>query len=638
MVNEYGRENIKLSLRNNELEGMQPIIDELYERSCNGETFNDLIEIIFSSNNIRLAYRNIKGNKGSTTEGTDGETINDIKHLSSEAIISKIREMALGQNGYHPALVRRVEIPKENGTMRPLGIPSIWDRLIQQCIYQILEPICEAKFSRYSHGFRSCHSAEHAIADVNYRINQSHMYYAIKLDIEGFFDNVNHSKLIKRIWSYGIRDKKLIYIIRHILKTDIKLESGEVIKSLKGTPQGGIISPLLANVVLDELDKWIERQWVNNPRANRYAKITREGKIHKGYSYKKMRKGNLKEMYHVRYADDVVIFGKNYDECERILHAVTNFLDRNLKLTVSQEKSEIVALKERSVEFLGFEIKAVPKGNGFIARSYICNKAKKRTVKKLKYQIDRLSKASDSRKARQLAVELNRMVLGFQNYYRYATMVNIDCSEIGNVVNRALTIKLKRTNRTGRLAKSGRELTRAETRRYGNSAMLRFDKQSGEPIYPIAYVQCEYPMPLNSNICAFSEHGRYLIHKKKNVQELEWIAEVNLQSGQRSVEYQNNKLSLYVNQHGLCAITKQEFVEPKDIHCHHKVPVEFGGSDEYRNLIVIDEGIHKLIHSTRTETITKLIKEYKLNKEQIKKINKLRELCNLKAIDITSVK
>ena len=632
MVNEFERENIKQNLRNNELEGMQPVLDELYERSCNSENFTDLTEVIFSVNNIRLAVRNIKGNKGSTTEGTDGKTFNDIKNLSTEAVITKIRKTVLGRNGYQPKAVRRVEIPKENGKMRPLGIPSIWDRLIQQCILQILEPICEAKFSRYSHGFRTCHSAQHAIADVNYRINQSHMYYAIKVDIQGFFDNVNHSRLIRRLWALGIRDPKLIYIIRQILKADIQLEDGTLLKSIKGTPQGGIISPILANVVLDELDKWLERQWVNNPRASRYAKVTKEGKIHKGYSYKKMRKGNLKELYHVRYADDVIIFGKTYEECERILISVTNFLRRNLKLEVSQEKSQIVALKERSVEYLGFEIKAVAKGGGWIARSHICRKAIDRTKKNLIYQLDRISKARDGRHARQLIAQYNHKVLGFQNYYRYATMVNIDCSEIGRVINNALTIKLKKTNRKGRLNKEGRTLTRAEAKRFGVSKMLRYDKSCGEPIYPIAYVQCEYPMPLNNHICAFSEEGRYLIHKRKNVEELEWLAEVNQQSGERSIEYQNNKLGLYVNQRGKCAITRREFLSAEDIHCHHKVPVHMGGTDEYKNLIVIDEGIHRLIHAKRKDTINKLIKEYQLGKEQIKKINKLRLMCNLEII------
>lgn len=627
MVNEYGRENIKANIRNAEIEGMLEVFDMLHYRSNIGDNFENLTGLIFSDNNIRLAYRNVKSNKGSSTEGTDGETIDDIKEMTMSEVIDKVKNLTLSKAGYKPKAVRRVEIPKENGDLRPLGIPSIWDRLIQQCIYQVIEPICEAKFSRYSHGFRTCHSAQHAVADVNYRINKSHMYYGIKIDITKFFDNVNHSRLIKRIWSYGIRDKKLIYIIRQILKAKIKLPNGELIENTKGTPQGGIISPLLANIVLDEFDKWIERQWINNPRAIRKAREVKPGVLHKGESYKKMRKGNLKEMYHVRYADDVIIFGKNNEECRRILIACKNFLKRNLKLEISEEKSIIVNLKEKGIEFLGFIFKAVAKGKSYIARTWICEKAKARIKQKLKFMLELISHSRDPRQARKRVAEFNRKVIGFQNYYRYATMVNIDCREIGYQINNAMLIKLKSVKRKGRLDKMGRELTRSEARRFGQSKMLRFEKSSGEPLYPIAYVQCEYPKPLNRHICAFSEEGRYLIHKEIDLNELEWLTEVNMGSGDRSIEYQNNKLSCYVNQHGKCAITGREFVSPEEIHCHHKTPLKLGGTDEYSNLVCVEEKIHLLIHSTNEETIERLTKECNLDSKMIAKVNKLRSIC-----------
>ena len=142
--------------------------------------------------------------------------------------------------------------------------PCIFDRLIQQCFKQVLEPICEAHFSKHSYGFRPNCSVENAIADTYRLLQRSHLHYVIEFDIKGFFDNVNHVKLIRQMWALGIRDKHLLGKILRMLKAPIKMPNGQLIYPAKGTPQGGIISPLLANIVLNELDHWVESNWEEN--------------------------------------------------------------------------------------------------------------------------------------------------------------------------------------------------------------------------------------------------------------------------------------------------------------------------------------------------------------------------------------
>ncbi|HAQ1332390.1 TPA: group II intron reverse transcriptase/maturase, partial [Enterococcus faecium] len=253
-------------LRHAEYYEMQNTFDDLYAKSKNGDIFTHLMDIILSRENILLAYRNIKANAGSKTAGTDGTIIKDIGKLPAETVVKKVRYIVAGSpHGYRPKPVRRKEIPKPNGKTRPLGIPCMWDRLIQQCIKQVLEPICEAKFSENSYGFRPNRSVENAIKATYNRLQISQLHYVIEFDIKGFFDNVNHSKLIKQIWAMGIRDKHLIFILKRILKAPIKMTNGTITYPEKGTPQGGIISPLLANIVLNELDHWVESQWQENP-------------------------------------------------------------------------------------------------------------------------------------------------------------------------------------------------------------------------------------------------------------------------------------------------------------------------------------------------------------------------------------
>ena len=217
------------NIRHSEYYGMQEQFDKLYDESKKGMVFTDLMKLVLSEQNIMLAYRNIKSNSGSDTAGTDGLTIKSISKFTPTEIINKIRYIVEGsKHGYRPKPVRRKEIPKPNGKLRPLGIPCIWDRLIQQCIKQVMEPICEAKFSNNSYGFRPNRSVEHVIRKVYNLMQLSDLHYVIEFDIKGFFDNVDHSKLIKQIWTLGIRDKRLIYVIKKILSAPIKMQDGKI--------------------------------------------------------------------------------------------------------------------------------------------------------------------------------------------------------------------------------------------------------------------------------------------------------------------------------------------------------------------------------------------------------------------------
>lgn len=349
-------------LRNAEYFDLQSTFDRLYSESKKNKNFSSLMDIVTSDENIMLAYRNISKNKGSKTAGTDGKTIRYLSGFTNTALINYVKRRL---SNYQPQSVRRVEIPKgDTGKTRPLGIPTISDRLIQQCFLQVLEPICEAKFHERSNGFRPNRSAENALAQCYAMIQKRDLHYVIDIDIKGFFDNVSHGKLLKQMWSIGIRDKTVLSIISSMLKAEV----AGIGFPTKGTPQGGIISPLLSNIVLNELDWWITSQWENMPtrKVREYARSD-NGAIDKNQKYEMLRKGSaLKECYIVRYADDFKIFCRKRSDADKLFVAVKDWLKERLGLDISPEKSKIVNLRRQYSDFLGFKLKAVRKGSSLL--------------------------------------------------------------------------------------------------------------------------------------------------------------------------------------------------------------------------------------------------------------------------------
>ena len=626
-------------LRHTEYYDMQNTFDELYARSQAGEIFDGLMDVILSRENILLAYRNIKSNIGSFTPGTDKLKISDIGKLTADEVTARVCKIVKGgKNGYTPRSVRRKEIPKPNGSTRPLGIPCIWDRLIQQCIKQVMEPICEARFSNNSYGFRPNRSVENAIAAIYRLMQRSGLYYVVEFDVKGFFDNVDHSKLIKQLWSLNIRDKELLYVIRRILKAPILMPDGHTEHPTKGTPQGGIISPLLANVVLNELDHWIESQWQCNPVTENYShRENAAGCPIQSHAYRAMRNTRLKEMYIVRYADDFRILCRTKEQADRTLIAVTHWLKERLRLDVSPEKTRVVDTRRSYSEFLGFKIRLRKKGKKYVVQSHMCDKAYKKVKTNLTKQVGNIKFPRKNRGEAGEVRLFNSMVMGIQNYYQLATDISIDCGDIGRAVNTVLKNRLK-SGKTHRLKEEGRDLTKMELQRYGKSEQLKYIAQSKEPIYPISYVQCKNPMSQRRKVCAYTAAGRSEIHDDLRINTFLLLQLMRAPTYSRSTEYADNRISLFSAQWGKCTVTGKEFQCVSEIHCHHKKPKGIGGSDKYENLVLVLAPVHELIHAADEDTIRSYLSALKLDAPQLTKLNKLRILANRKPIDLENLK
>jgi len=276
-----------------------------------------LMEEVCERENLKEALRRVKANKGSG--GVDGMTIDGITDYLKQHWPA-IRERLL--NGtYEPKPVRRVEIPKPDGGVRKLGIPTVLDRLIQQAVMQVLQRKWDRTFSRHSYGFRPGRSAHQAVAQAQQYIAEGYGW-CVDFDLEKFFDRVNHDKLMCQI-AKRVEDKRLLKLIRAFLDAGV-MENGLVRPSVEGTPQGGPLSPLLSNLVLDELDRELERH---------------------GHRF-------------VRYADDSNIYVRSERAGQRVMESVTRFIMHKLKLKVNEAKSAVARPQDR--KFLGFSFTAGP--------------------------------------------------------------------------------------------------------------------------------------------------------------------------------------------------------------------------------------------------------------------------------------
>lgn len=618
----------KQKIRNAEYYDMQTAFDKLYADSVSGRQFRNLVELIQRPENIMLAYRNLRKNSGSKTAGVDKKTISDLNKWSDKKLVNHVQRKL---DWYVPNAVRRVEIPKDNGKKRPLGIPTIMDRLIQQCILQVLEPICEAKFFKRSNGFRPTHSAENAIAQAERMIQNIGCYYVIDIDIHGFFDNVNHGKLLKQMWALGIRDKKLLSIISAMLKAEV----AGIGFPEKGTPQGGIISPLLSNIVLNELDWWVASQWEEMPTKRNYVhRIYANGTPDKSNTIRALRSyTKLKECYLVRYADDFKIFCKKHSDAVKLFEATKQWLWERLGLEISPEKSKIVNVKRHYSEFLGFKLKVREKGKKpdgskrYVIEAHVRDKALKKIRARSKEIIGQIRRTYDPKMEYRLIQKYNSYLIGIHNYYCIATHVNLDIHEIAFDVKKSLYNRLKH-----RLQRTGSISNRYIQEKYGKSREVRY--LNGHAVVPVAYVQHRVPMDRKIRVNPYTPEGRTEIHKNLAGLNLAVMNHLmNTPAGQQSVEYNDNRIALYVAQKGKCAVSGIA-LDANQVDCHHKKPLSLGGDDGYQNLIIVSDAVHILIHSSSERTIKKYLNDLQLNSKQLAKLNNLRKLAEMPQITL----
>ena len=418
---------------------LRALLDKLYQQSREareaGErpAFKGLLEIMSAEATIVTAIHNIKSNHGSDTPGVDNKTMKrDYLQKSYKWVINDIRAAF---EKFEPQKVRRKYIDKPGKKeKRPLGIPTIRDRIVQECMRIVMEPIMEAQFFEHSYGFRPMRDTAMALERLNFITFHTGYYWFVEGDISKCFDHIDHATLLRRLYHMGIKDRRVLQIIKQMLKAGV-LDECEV--NEEGTMQGGIISPLLANVYLDIMDEWVTKQWELKHTEHAYNQDSAKRRA--------LKKTNLVPGFLVRYADDFVIITDSREHAEFWKASLQAFLETGMKLTLSKEKTLITDVRKKHACFLGYEFRVVKgKGeHGYVTRT---RPDRERLCRKVDALTDSIKKIPRETSREKLIDEINRInsqIRGVIQYYQCCTWVSVSMEKYGRKLQLAASRRLK---------------------------------------------------------------------------------------------------------------------------------------------------------------------------------------------------
>jgi RNA-directed DNA polymerase len=328
------------------------------------------MEEIAEENNLRRAFQQVASNKGAP--GPDRQSVVEVREYLD--VILPALHQALLDGSYRPGMIRRVWIPKSGGGQRGLGIPNVVDRLVGQAVHQVLSPYFERTFHDSSHGFRPGRSCHTAIAEASRHLEEGYEWL-VDLDLEKYFDRVHHQRLLARLEHQGVKDRRVLQLIRRMLKAKVVMPDGVVVSNEAGVPQGGPLSPLLSNVVLDELDRELER------RGHRF----------------------------VRYADDCNVYVRSRRAGERVMASITRFIEGRMRLKVNQDKSAVARPAQR--HFLGFCLQRSQDGSVSVRLS-------KRSIQRIRRKIVQLIPRNWGGSLRSLIERLNEYLEGWIGFFK----------------------------------------------------------------------------------------------------------------------------------------------------------------------------------------------------------------------------
>ncbi len=586
---------------------LRKLLDFLYAESKaaidKGEkpSFKGLLEVISAETTIVSAIHNIKANRGSRTAGSDNETMQrDILEKDYHDVINRVQNAL---KDYHPNPVRRVYIPKPGKEeKRPLGIPAVIDRIIQECVRIVLEPILEAQFHPHSYGFRPMRSAQMAIERVIDLVHKTGHYWIVEGDISKYFDTITHTILLKKLYHMGIKDQRVLMVIKQMLKAGIM---GEIVTNPMGTPQGGVLSPLLANAYLHTFDEWITNQWENKKTRHTYNSIWDKRRWLR-------KRSNLKPAYLIRYADDWVLITNSKRNAERWKWKTKQFLKDVLKLELSIEKTVVTDVRKKVIQFLGFEYKVrkcKSTKKGYVPNSRPNKDRIKAKVKEIHTYAKTLKRATDNISLLRSIDMLNSKIRGVIQYYQTATGVNKALSKYGDILVYAGYKAIKRRGGKWTPANQTYNLHSVHSQYKSQIPAIEINGLM-IGITSLKFCRFRYEPLKNQDETPYSPEGRKLYMERAEKKPLLARAEelysdlvsykialYQSDSGIYNFEYYMNRAYAFNRDRGKCRVCGGN-VASQDVHIHHKNnKLPLSEINKVPNLVTTHVECHKLIHN-----------------------------------------
>ncbi|MDR2559991.1 MAG: HNH endonuclease [Oscillospiraceae bacterium] len=563
-------------------------------------------ETVYDIDNVSLALRRLSKSSGRMSKGHDGTNFQTLEKYSIYELSEIVKDRLLNRKMNY---VRRMYIPKDRkkSKMRPLGICSVWDKLVEKCIQLVLDPYCETKFVDSSFGFREQVSAHNALARVKNQCQT--MPFVLSLDLQDYFGTLDPDITYREMWHIGIKNQVILNYIYQFIKKGYYEDSCKV-ESPKGAPQGSILGPLIANLYLHRFDVWLKDQgdcWHDENLAKFHDERNRR---------RNLERTNLKIGIHVRYADDILVLCKDREDAEKFKFSITKYLTRNMKLLINEDKTKIYDLSKERMKFLGYV---------FYVWGFNQNKGKHRVSNKLpKEKADEIVE-----KCRELLNKIkkkpcfeaihnwNTYVVGLHNYYKGMTHFYKCFTCIGWRVRKLFYHTMSRNAKFIKEQSYKNNFMEGTYRSWGINGYYTFKCY---PVIEIWWANWDIKQICGKRSRVARENPYdYGDKKHKPGVSLEAIGYlVNTSKHIKSSRLAMFRVSKYSSVKGISYLSG-EFVPVEDYHCHHIIPKHKNGTHDFENLCVLSEAEHIILHSPTPERLYEL---YPKRKAKIKMLIK----------------